>query len=83
MGNINLIDSMINDGLTDSFSKKHMGEITNDVNKYGILANDKCMSVSGTCANGGPFCMQECQKGLYTTDSQKFYTNRIYSAADS
>ena len=32
MGNINLIDSMINDGLTDPFSKKHMGDITNDVN---------------------------------------------------
>lgn len=32
MGNINLIDSMINDGLTDSFSDKHMGDITHDMN---------------------------------------------------
>lgn len=32
MGDINLIDSMINDGLTDSFSKKHMGDITNNIN---------------------------------------------------
>lgn len=32
MGNINLIDSMINDGLIDPFSRKHMGEITNDIN---------------------------------------------------
>ena len=57
--------------------------INNDVNKYGILANDKCLTVSGACANGSPFCMQDCQKGLYTTDSQKFYTSRIYSAADA
>jgi hypothetical protein len=27
--------------------------------------------------------MQDCQTGLYTTDSQKFYTNRIYSDADA
>jgi acetyl-CoA C-acetyltransferase len=27
-GNINLIDSMIYDGLTDPFSNKHMGELT-------------------------------------------------------
>ena len=30
-GNINLIDSMLNDGLTDPFSKKHMGEITEEL----------------------------------------------------
>jgi hypothetical protein len=27
--------------------------------------------------------LQDCQKGLYTTDSQKFYTNRIYSPQDA
>lgn len=32
MGNINMIDSMINDGLTDSFLNKHMGEITDNLN---------------------------------------------------
>ena len=69
--------------IKSNYNSQYLSTITNDVNKYGILANDKCISVSGTCANGEPFCMQECQKGLYTTDSQKFYTNRIYSAADA
>ena len=69
--------------IKSNYNSQYLSTITNDVNKYGILANDKCLSVSGTCENGSPFCMQECQKGLYTTDSQKFYTNRIYSAADA
>jgi hypothetical protein len=69
--------------IKSNYNSQYLSTITNDVNKYGILANDKCLSVSGTCANGSPFCMQDCQKGLYTTDSQKFYTNRIYSSADA
>lgn len=32
MGNIKLIDSMINDGLTDGFSNNHMGILTHNVN---------------------------------------------------
>ena len=30
-GNIELIDTMLNDGLTDPFSKRHMGQITEDL----------------------------------------------------
>jgi acetyl-CoA C-acetyltransferase len=30
-GNINVVDSMVHDGLTDPFSKKHMGEITEEL----------------------------------------------------
>lgn len=69
--------------IKSKYNSQYLSTITNDINKYGILANDKCLSVSGTCPNGQEFCMQDCQKGLYTTDSQKFYTNRIYSAADA
>jgi hypothetical protein len=69
--------------IKSNYNSQYLSTITNDVNKYGILANDKCLSVSGTCSNNSPFCMQDCQAGLYTTDSQKFYTNRIYSAADA
>jgi hypothetical protein len=69
--------------IKSNYNSQYLSTIANDINKYGILANDKCLSVSGTCANGRPFCMQDCQKGLYTTDSQKFHTNRIYSSADA
>lgn len=41
MGNFEIKDSMINDGLIDSFSKKHMGEIADNVcNKYNISRNE-------------------------------------------
>lgn len=69
--------------IKSNYNSQYVSTITNDINKYGILANDKCFSVSGTCPNNMPFCLQDCQKGLYTTDSQKFYTNRIYSAVDA
>lgn len=69
--------------IKSNYNSQYLSAITNDVNRYGILANDKCLSVSGTCPGDSAFCLQECQKGLYTTDSQKFYTNRIYSAADA
>lgn len=69
--------------IKSNYNSQYLSTITNDINKYGILANDKCLSISGSCTNGSPFCMQDCQKGLYTTDSQKFYTNRIYSNADA
>ena len=69
--------------IKSKYNSQYLSTITNDINKYGIIANDKCLSVSGTCENAKPFCMQTCQKNLYTTDSQKFYTNRIYSAADA
>lgn len=40
-GNINLIDSMLNDGLTDSFSKEHMGELTERISEqYEITKDD-------------------------------------------
>ena len=41
-GNINLTDSMLNDGLTDPFSKKHMGEITEDLcEKNGVTREEQ------------------------------------------
>ena len=42
--------------------------------------NDKCLTVNGLCKDD--FCLQNCQNNLYATDSQKFYTDRIYSADD-
>jgi acetyl-CoA C-acetyltransferase len=41
-GNINLIDSMIYDGLTDPFSNKHMGELTENLcEKYNISKEEQ------------------------------------------
>ena len=51
------------------------------MNNYEILVNDKCLTVKGLCK--GEFCTQDCQKNLYTSDSQKFETKRIKSAYDA
>jgi len=69
--------------IKSNYNSQYLSTITNDVLKYGIIANDKCLSVSGNCPNNKPFCLEECQQNLYSTDSQKFYTNRIYSAAEA
>ena len=43
--------------------------------KYGILANDKCLTVNGLCKD--EFCLLDCQNNLYTSDSQKFNTKEL------
>lgn len=40
-GNINLIDSMFNDGLIDPFSKKHMGKIAEDLCKEHNISKEE------------------------------------------
>lgn len=52
-----------------------------NMNKYGILVNDKCLTVNGLCKD--EFCTLECQNNKNASDSQKFYTNRIYTAYDA
>jgi hypothetical protein len=52
-----------------------------NMNKYGILVNDKCLTVNGLCKD--EFCTLECQNSKYSSDSQKFYTNRIYTLYDA
>lgn len=56
-------------------------DIKNDINKYGIIANDKCLTVKGLCND--EFCLIDCQNKLYISDSQKFTTDRIYSGLDA
>ena len=46
-----------------------------DVNKYNIIANNKCLTVAGLCP--GEFCLQDCQKGIYSSNSQRFKSERI------
>jgi len=58
--------------------------ISNDPSgKYSVNVNDKCLTVSGTCENNTPYCIQDCQNILYTSDSQKFSPVTIASAADA
>jgi len=52
-----------------------------NMNKYGILVNDKCLTVNGLCKD--EFCTLDCQNARYSSDSQKFYTNRIYTHHDA
>jgi hypothetical protein len=52
-----------------------------NMNKYGILVNDKCLTVNGLCKD--ELCTLECQNSKYSSDSQKFYTNRIYTLYDA
>ena len=73
------IDKLIKT-IKSNYNSQYLSLFANDINKYGILVNDKCMTVNGLCKD--EFCLQNCQDSLYTTDSQKFYTNRVYSTDD-
>jgi hypothetical protein len=76
--------------IKSNYNSQYLSVFPNDTNKnrdvdintnrYGILVNDKCMTVNGLCKD--EFCLQQCQNNLYTTDSQKFYTDRINSSDD-
>jgi hypothetical protein len=63
-------------------NSQYLSTIVNDINKYGIQVNDKCLTVSGTCGDS-PYCLQNCQNSLYTSDSQKFYNTAIQTEADA
>lgn len=64
-------------------NSQYLSVITNDPNnKYGIIVNDKCLTVSGLCGND-QYCLTNCQNNLYSSDSQKFYTTRINTRADA
>jgi hypothetical protein len=66
--------------IKSNYNSQYLSLFSNDINKYGVLVNDKCITVNGLCKD--EYCLQDCQNSLYTSDSQKFYTNRIYSDDD-
>lgn len=66
--------------IKSNYNAQYLSLFANDQNKYGVLVNDKCFTVNGLCKD--EYCLQNCQNNLYTTDSQKFYTQRIYSSDD-
>jgi hypothetical protein len=66
--------------IKSNYNSQYLSLFANDINKYGVLVNDKCLTVNGLCKD--EFCLQNCQNNLYTTDSQKFYTDRVNTADD-
>ena len=74
------IDKLIKT-IKSKYNSQHLSTFKNDINKYGILANDKCLTVNGLC--NGEFCLLDCQNKIYSTNSQKFTSNRINTANDA
>ena len=66
--------------IKSNYNSQYLSLFANDINKYGVLINDKCFTVNGLCKD--EFCIQKCQNNLYASPSQKFYTDRITSDAD-
>ena len=73
------IDKLINT-IKSKYNSQYLSLFSNDINKYGVLINDKCFTVDGLSKDG--FSAKKCQKNLYISDSQKFYTDRIKSSDD-
>lgn len=73
------IDKLIKT-IKSNYNSQYLSLFANDQNKYGVLVNDKCFTVNGLCKD--EYCLQNCQNNLYTTDSQKFFTQRVYSPED-
>jgi hypothetical protein len=67
--------------IKSKYNSQYLSVFKNDINNYGILANDKCLTSKGLC--NGEFCLIDCQNKLYVSNSQKFTTDRIYSAFDA
>ena len=67
--------------IKSKYNSQHLSTVSNDLNTYGILVNDNCLTVNGLC--GDDFCALPCQNKLYSTDSQKFITKRINNKNDA
>jgi hypothetical protein len=63
--------------IKSKYNSQYISTFTNDVNTYGIVLNDNCLTVNGLC--GDDYCVLPCQNKLYSTNSQKFSTKRINS----
>jgi len=74
------IDKLIST-IKSKYNSQYLSTFANDISTYGVLANDKCMTVNGLCKED--YCLLDCQKSMYTSDSQKFTTKTIYSNIDA
>ncbi len=88
MNNLNLqpstnvfpVDKLIST-IKSRYNSQYLSTFANDSANYGVIANDKCLTVNGLCKED--FCLLDCQNSLYTTDSQKFSSKRIYGVNDA
>ena len=67
--------------IKSKYNSQYLSTFANDLSTYGVLANDKCITVNGLCKE--EVCLLDCQKKLYSSNSQKFTTNRIMSPFDA
>ena len=67
--------------IKSKYNSQYISTITNDSSTYGILLNEKCLTVNGLCKDD--YCLLDCQNHLFTSDSQKFSTKRIYTDVDA
>ena len=74
------IDKLIST-IKSKYNSQYLSTFASDSSKYGILVNDKCLTVNGLCKD--EFCLLDCQKTLFSSDSQKFKTKRIYNSNDA
>ena len=63
------------------YNSQYLSTFANDSANYGILVNDKCLTVNGLCKED--YCLLDCQNHLFVSDSQKFFTKRIYTMNDA
>ena len=74
------IDKLIKT-IKSKYNAQIISTIGYDKTKYNIIANDKCLTVGGLCKE--PYCLLDCQKNLYSSDSQRFKTERITNQTDA
>ena len=74
------VNALINT-IKSNYNSQYLSTFANDVSNYGVMVNDKCLSVNGLCKD--EFCLLDCQNSLYTSDSQKFNTKRINNDRDA
>ena len=67
--------------IKSKYNSQYLSTFANDLSTYGVLANDKCITVNGLCKD--EVCLLDCQKKKYSSNSQKFTTKRIMSAYDA
>jgi len=74
------IDKLIKT-IKSKYNAQLVSTIGYDKKNYSILTNDQCITVNGLCKE--EVCLLECQKHLYSSDSQKFKTERITDLTDA
>ena len=74
------VDSIIKT-IKSKYNSQYLSTFANDSLNYGVVVNDKCLTVNGLCKED--YCLLDCQNILFTSPSQKFSTKRIYNNIDA